>query len=85
MLYLYLDGSARSLLLGNDLEAGMSPQAVVPAGVWQGARLVPGGRYALLGTTVAPGFDFADFELGDRPRLAASHPAHAPLIAALTR
>lgn len=85
MLNLYPDGSARSLLLGNDLKAGMSPQAVVPAGVWQGARLVPGGRYALLGTTVAPGFDFADFELGDRPLLAASHPAHAPLIAALTR
>jgi predicted cupin superfamily sugar epimerase len=47
--------------------------------------LVPGGSFALLGTTMAPGFDFADFELGDRARLAADYPAFAEWVRQLTR
>jgi len=58
---------------------------VVPRDVWQGARLVPGGRLALLGTTVAPGFDYADYETGERAALLARHPAARDLIVALTR
>lgn len=85
MLNLHPDGTSRLLVLGKDLSEGMIPQAAVQSGVWQGARLVPGGAYALLGTTVAPGFDFADFELGERASLAGLYPAHAPLITALTR
>ena len=71
--------------LGCDLSLGHQPQYVVPRGVWQGSRVRPGGAWSLLGTTVAPGFDFADFEPGDGRALAAAYPAHAELIRALTR
>jgi predicted cupin superfamily sugar epimerase len=66
------------------LDAGR-PQAVVPAGRWFGSRLAPGGRFALVGCTVSPGFDFADFELGTRAELLASFPHHAALVGELTR
>jgi predicted cupin superfamily sugar epimerase len=85
MLHLRPDGSHRVAILGPDLDAGMRPQVVVPRDVWQGARLVPGGRLALLGTTVAPGFDYADYETGERAALLARHPAARDLIVALTR
>jgi predicted cupin superfamily sugar epimerase len=62
-----------------------APFAVVPARTWFGARLAPGGAYALVGCTVAPGFDFADFELAEPSRLAARFPAHAAIVAELTR
>lgn len=75
----------RLVALGTDLEAGQRPQALVPAGAWQGARLAPGGRWALLGTTVSPGFDFADFEAGDAETLAAAWPAFADAIRARAR
>jgi len=73
------------LRLGADLAAGERPQAVVPAGVWQGTRLVPGGRWALLGTTMAPAYSATDFELGRRDDLAARWPARRALIEAMTR
>jgi predicted cupin superfamily sugar epimerase len=85
MLQLWPDGSYRVVVLGTDLPAGERPQVVVPQGVWQGARLRHGGRLALLGTTVAPGFDYADYEIGDRAALLASHPGARDLVTALTR
>lgn len=61
-LTLSADGrSVEALRLGSDLAAGERPQAVVPAGVWQTARAV--GGWALVGCTVAPGFEFASFEM----------------------
>ncbi len=84
MLQLRPDGSHPVAILGPDLDAGQRPQIVVPREVWQGARLVPGGRFALLGTTVAPGFDYADYETGEREALLASHPDARDLIVALT-
>ncbi len=57
------DGVQRSVFLGNDVENGEVPQAVVPAGAWFGAGLKEGKGYALVSCTVAPGFDFEDFEL----------------------
>src|SRR5947208_2538376 len=57
MLQLWPDGSARELVLGSDLANGAVPQLIVPGGVWQGTRLVGGTGFALLGCTVAPGFD----------------------------
>ncbi len=84
MLQLWPDGSVRRLVTGNDLAADQIPQVVVPAGVWQGARLVAGGNWALLGCTVAPGFEYADFEAATRADLVRDYPAHAELIAALT-
>jgi uncharacterized protein len=85
MLKLKPDGSAEALLLGQDLGGGMRLQQVVCGGTWQGSRLVPGGSFALMGTTMAPGFDPADFELGKRDVLSAQYPVYAPLIAMLTR
>jgi len=73
-------GAARRVRLGGDGE----PQLVVPAGAWYGARVADGGDYALMGGTVAPGFDFADFELADRARLSAAWPAQRALIEDLT-
>jgi len=63
------DGSGRLVTLGSDVASGMQLQTVVSRGTWQGAKLVDSGKYALLGTTVAPGFDFADFEVGRRSDL----------------
>ncbi len=85
MLQLSPDGSGSVVTVGPDLARGMRPQVVVPRGIWQGSRLVPGGRFALLGTTVTPGFDFADYEHGQRDELVAAYPELRERIAALTR
>ena len=85
MLQLWPDGSSRAVRLGNDLTAGQRPQVVVPRDVWQGSRLVEGGRFALLGCTVAPGFEFADYESGQREPLIAKYPSQQELITTLTR
>ena len=77
-------GDYTRIRLGAALESGDVFQAVVPAGVWFGAELVTGGGYALVSCTVAPGFDFADFELGDRAFLLQHYPQHAPLVTRLT-
>ena len=79
------DGQGEVVALGHDLAAGMQVQAVAPGGVWQGSRLVDGGRFALLGTTMAPGFAFDDFQLADRTALLSAYPAFAAHIRALTR
>jgi predicted cupin superfamily sugar epimerase len=84
MLLLRGDGTGEVLTLGTDLAAGMRPQVVVPGGVWQGSRLRDGGAFALLGTTMAPGFDPGDFELGDRPALVTRFPSFAREIERLT-
>lgn len=60
-----------------------TPQAVVPAGVWQAAEPVDGA--VLCGCTVAPGFEFEDFELGDVAMLVAEFPGEAALIRRLAR
>ncbi len=60
-----------------------TPQAVVPAGVWQAAE--PEGGAALCGCTVAPGFEFEDFELGSAEALVAEFPSEAQLILRLGR
>jgi predicted cupin superfamily sugar epimerase len=85
MLQLSPDGEGRELILGSDLLTGQQPQVVVPRGVWQGSMLEPGGDFALLGTTMAPGFDFTDYEAGDRAALTALYPQFANLINQLTR
>jgi len=85
MLQLWPDGSAKQVLIGTDVENGMAPQVVVPHGVWQGARLAAGGKFALLGCTVSPGFDYADYESGSRNQLCEAYPQHRDMILALTR
>jgi predicted cupin superfamily sugar epimerase len=85
MLLLKPDGCAEAVLLGQDIMAGMRVQHAVAGGTWQGSRLAPGGKYALMGTTMAPGFDPQDFEPGKRDELSTQYPNYAPLIAFLTR
>jgi hypothetical protein len=85
MVQLLPDGSSAVLTLGPNLEAGQRPQILVPAGAWQGERLVEGGKLALFGCTVTPGFDFADYESGSYAELAAKWPAEAARIRKLTR
>jgi len=84
-IQLFPDGSGARVPIGNDFETGARPQVVVPRGVWQGARLVAGGGWALLGCTVSPGFEFEDYEAGTRLELIERWPEWADWIAALTR
>jgi predicted cupin superfamily sugar epimerase len=79
------DGGYASLKVGPDLEAGQEPQAVVPAGAWFAAEVADPSGYSLLGCTVAPGFDFADFEFGDPAELTRLCPEERELIRRLTR
>lgn len=85
MLQLYPDGGSEVFVLGQDLAAGQHVQLAVPAGVWQGSRLVEGGKLALLGCTVSPGFDYTDYRGGSYAELAERWPARKDWIRALTR
>jgi predicted cupin superfamily sugar epimerase len=84
MLQLKPGGEGKVMRIGLKLEGGERPQVIAPREVWQGSRLVPGGRWALLGCTVSPGFEFEDYEAADREHLLAQWPDHADLIRALT-
>src|SRR5437764_3458125 len=79
-LLLRPDGSGEVVMLGPDLLAGQRPQVLVPGGVWQGACLAAGGRLALLGTTMTPGFAYPDYQIGDRGELAPRYPQFAAMI-----
>ncbi len=83
MLLLHPDGAVETRILSSDLTLGR-PQIVVPGGVWQGSRLREGGSFALLGTTMGPGFEFSDYESGTAALLE-SHPDHAEAISVLLR
>jgi hypothetical protein len=85
MLQLRTDGSSCMVTLGPDLGKGHQPQVVVRGHVWQGCRLAPGGKWALMGTTMSPGFDYADYEIGDRQQLSAQYAEAAELIRGYTK
>ncbi|NTV51791.1 MAG: cupin domain-containing protein [Candidatus Firestonebacteria bacterium] len=78
------DGTYGTNRLGPDFDEGERFQLVIPAGTWFGANVNPTGTFALIGCTLAPGFDFADFELGRREDLATRFPAHREIIEKLT-
>lgn len=84
MVLIHPSGTTKVLFLGHDLRAGQFVQAVVPAGIWHGSYLLEGGKFALMGATVAPGFDFADRELGEREALLEQFPQHVDFIKRLT-
>ena len=85
MLQLFADGSFSRVVIGCDLEAGERPQAVVRRGVWQGSRLLIQEGWALLGCTVSPGFEFADYQDASAEELMARWPREAEMIRGLTR
>lgn len=87
MLLLYPPERATGIVtFGQDIAAGQVVQFTVPGNVWMGARLAPGGAagYTLMGTTVAPGFDFDDLEMGEGAELISKWPDAARLIEVLS-
>ena len=78
------DGNYYCTRLGADIANGETFQFVVPATAWFAAEPAPGSSYCLAGCTVAPGFDFADFDIGDRAGLLASFPQHSDVIVRLS-
>ena len=85
MLQLHPDGTGETVIFGNDVLAGQRPQIVVPRNAWQGLRLLPGGEdFALMGCTVAPGFEYEDYAHGQRAELLARYPEFRDRIIRLT-
>jgi len=84
MLQLFLDGGSKVINLGHDIYAGQQLQVVVPQGTWQGCLLNDGGKFALMGCTVSPGFEFEDYQSGDRDKLLAQYQNQQDLIIKLT-
>ena len=78
------DGRVVSVTLGRDIKAGQEFQHVVPAGCWFGASPSPGSGFSFVGCTVAPGFDFADFELARPAKLLAQFPQAGKIIKKLS-
>ncbi len=77
------DGNYRQIKLGKAFELGEVPQAVVKAGEWFASEAI--GEFGLVGCTVSPGFDFADFVLAERAVLISQFPQHKKIIERLTR
>jgi len=84
ILLLFPDGTSDVFTLGPDIQNGQTVQLLVPRGCWQGALLADGGSFALMGTTMCPGFDYDDYEAGSRNTLIAEHPERKELIENLT-
>lgn len=84
LIYVFEDGTLKVYRLGTDVHQGDSLQVLVPAGCWFGAILENPDSYALCGCTVAPGFDFADFEMASQESLLTEFPKHKEIIFQLT-
>lgn len=82
---LYPDGTYKEIILGQNFMAGQHLQFVVPAGVWFGATPCKESEYSFVGCTVAPGFNFSDFELANRDELIRTYPDYKDLITEFTQ
>lgn len=85
MLLLHPKGRSEQVILGQDLFSGHLVQFVAPAGSWMGARMMEGGRFALMGTTMAPGYDDQDYEGCQAEELERQYPDQMELIQQLCR
>jgi uncharacterized protein len=85
LLELHKTGSGCITVLGPDIEKEMKVQHCVARFNWQGSRLVKGGKWALLGTTMSPGFEFTDYSAGNRLDLVKTYPDYQKMIYELTR
>lgn len=84
VLVLETNGQLKTHRLGSHPEQGETFQLLVPAGLWFASRMSDQSSYGLVGCTVAPGFDFRDFEMARRSELIRQHPQHAEIITRLT-
>jgi len=82
---IHKNGAMETIKLGNNFEDGEVFQAVVPANCWFASEPAPTSNFSFVGCTVAPGFDFKDFELATTAQLSLSYPAHHTLIKRLCR
>jgi len=85
MLLLHPSGKTERVILGQDIFNQQKVQFAVPRGVWQGSHLLTGGQFALMGTTMAPGYTDSDYEGGQREELIRQYPQETGLIRLLTR
>jgi predicted cupin superfamily sugar epimerase len=85
MLQLHGDRTSEIITLGSDILSGQRVQVSIPKETWQGCLLNEGGTFALMGTTVAPGFEFADFELANTEKLLQQYGDRREIIFRLTR
>ena len=79
------NGPLKIISLGQAIENDELFQYVVPANCWFASRSAPGSAFSFVGCTVAPGFDFADFELANADVLSKEYPQHAAIIRELCR
>ena len=82
---IHLNGELETIFLGNDIANGETFQSVVPAGSWFASEPAINTLFSFVGCTVAPGFDFEDFELAKAEELILQYPQHTDLIKRLTR
>jgi predicted cupin superfamily sugar epimerase len=85
LIYVLQENELKIHKVGSDLEKGESLQVVIPANCWFGAHVEKENSFALCGCTVAPGFDFRDFEMADRKDLLKKYPGFDKEIILLTR
>ena len=78
-------GEYSGVIIGSSLDEGQVPQCVIPCGTWFAACVTDNNAYSLVGCTVSPGFNFDDFELGNRKELLTRFPQHSSVIMELTR
>lgn len=79
------NGEVKQIIMGQDILNGELPQYIVPAGIIQGSRVVGGGKFSLIGTTMSPGFTLDDFKLNPRSEMIKKYPEYRNLIISLTR
>lgn len=70
----------KQMVFGQNIGENQQLQVIVPANTWQATRLVPGGKFALFGTTMSPGFEFSDYMPGNREELLRKFPGHKTTI-----
>ena len=84
MLNLHPDGTSDLITLGHEIDKNQQTQVIVPKNTWQGCFIKEGGKFALMGTTMSPGFDESDFEAGVQKELVKKYPDREELIIKLT-
>jgi predicted cupin superfamily sugar epimerase len=84
MLLLYPDGHSEVCVFSNNIQTSGNPMKSIPGGTWLGSRLITGGKYALMGVTMAPGFHPNDYTIGKRSELIEKFPSQKQLIESLT-